>query len=496
MSIQYKQLPPAVIGPDGYLPYPYSLPRLTPWILHGLKALTFFAFLSIISTVVVLGFILHRVIKFRDDQSKDISRHQPVILIINLLVADLFQALAAAISLHWIHQGSIMAPSHSCTTQGLLLQLGVVSSGLWVLAIAVVTWLRVVRRKSLGQRTFYWAVGGIWLVGIILTFAGLMAHPWFFASIGPSCWISLEYRIHSVYLLTLWVFLAELLTVGIYGFVFFRLRKQLNTSGATLVATTQSEKNTTKSLRNLVLFPVVYIALTLPLCVAMALGTAGRAISETYAIIAGVLATSTGWVDCILYTFTRKQLFYSMEDGGANPFSRMLTTVTKNFGGSGENSSQLEPSFIMIQPQPSYPPHPAVSPGDQSTTPLRPRSPVPPAYGLGNQQLSMADAFQDDLERPLACRLEPAQKPYKSGLSIRIAQENKANGNNRSETNLPIPDARHEGLVLRKMRFSPSGLEEAIRDMGTQRPLPLAWRNRVEREDGRSMSAPVLGGWI
>lgn len=69
----------------------------------------------------------------------------------------------------------------------------------------------------------------------------------------------------------------------------------------------------------MVLYPLVYIVLTLPLSAGRmyAMAHNGRHISTTYDIFAGSFLTSCGWVDSLLYTLTRRRLLKDSMPGGA-----------------------------------------------------------------------------------------------------------------------------------------------------------------------------------
>ena len=175
------------IHPRGYLPPPLSNFQMSESLKEGLAAASFFSIVSALSTFFVLHFILYGIVSQNHAQRNNLIHNGPLILIANLFIADFFEALAGCISLHWLRIEQILAPTIACSVQAILLHVGVVCNGFFVLAIAVLTWLRIVRRTAVERWYFLLVVCGIWLLGLVLAFDGLVRHPRdFFAAVG-SC---------------------------------------------------------------------------------------------------------------------------------------------------------------------------------------------------------------------------------------------------------------------------------------------------------------------
>ncbi len=66
-----------------------------------------------------------------------------------------------------------------------------------------------------------------------------------------------------------------------------------------------------KTARYMVVYPIAYIALTLPLAAGRVSSMAGRVPSTSYFPVAGALMASCGFVDVMLYIYTRKALIQS-----------------------------------------------------------------------------------------------------------------------------------------------------------------------------------------
>ncbi len=69
--------------------------------------------------------------------------------------------------------------------------------------------------------------------------------------------------------------------------------------------------NTTKLTRAtkfMVMYPAVYVILTLPIAVGRMVAMTGTRMPDVFFCIAGSLLTSCGWIDALLYTLTRRIL--------------------------------------------------------------------------------------------------------------------------------------------------------------------------------------------
>ena len=175
---------------SGYDYVSSSFDPLPDDLRRGMISLGFFGLISSISTLSLLVFITYRMIYWRKYYDESIASNQIFVLIYNLLLADLQQALSFLISFYWISQNKIVGPSPACFAQGWLIQIGDMSSGLWVLAIAVHTFIGLVGQKVVPMRTFIIAVISLWMFCLILTAIGpIMIRKDFFVPAGA--WVCL-----------------------------------------------------------------------------------------------------------------------------------------------------------------------------------------------------------------------------------------------------------------------------------------------------------------
>jgi uncharacterized membrane protein len=133
-------------------------------------AMGIIALISLVSTLSLLSFLTYRFIYWQRYYKSSLAKNQYVVLIYNLLLADLQQSLAFLISLYWVSVGSVRFGTPACYLQGWWIQTGDPGSGLFVLSIALHTGAVVMRGRQLTYQTFIWCVVGLWTFILILGF--------------------------------------------------------------------------------------------------------------------------------------------------------------------------------------------------------------------------------------------------------------------------------------------------------------------------------------
>ena len=170
-------------------PFPYSQDPLAPEIRNLLIPIALFGTISLLSTVSLVSWITYRLCSWRSDSGPWIGRNQYVVLVYNLLLADVHQALAFFLNWYWYGENRIVAPHRACFGQAYLLSLGDVSSGFFVAAIAGHTYFNIVYGKKLSHATFVSVIIGLWALSLLLSILGPAIHGnRFFADSGV--WVS------------------------------------------------------------------------------------------------------------------------------------------------------------------------------------------------------------------------------------------------------------------------------------------------------------------
>lgn len=118
-----------------YAPVPdETLSPLPPDSHRGITAVTTFALFSLVATAILFAHLLCRVLTWKRRTHGPVNPY--VALLLNLVFADLQQALGFAFGIGWLKDDGIFAPDPMCWTQGWFLNAGDVASGLFTLAMA------------------------------------------------------------------------------------------------------------------------------------------------------------------------------------------------------------------------------------------------------------------------------------------------------------------------------------------------------------------------
>ena len=100
-----------------------------------------------------------------------------MILIYSVLIADLQVAIGFLLSVKWLHDDQMYAPSSACFAQAWLTRGGDIASGLSVLAIAAHTFLAVVFGRKLEYYAFCSVIVGLWVLSVVLAAVPIILHP-------------------------------------------------------------------------------------------------------------------------------------------------------------------------------------------------------------------------------------------------------------------------------------------------------------------------------
>ncbi|KAH6667197.1 G protein-coupled glucose receptor regulating Gpa2-domain-containing protein [Halenospora varia] len=331
-------VPQATRGPNGYFPSPYSVDTLQGDLRTTLLPVAIMALVSFLSTLGLTCFITYRLVSWRKYYRTYPGYNQYLLLIFNLILADCQQSIAFLISFHWIAKNGILAPTAACFIQGWFVQVGDVSSGIWVLSIAIHTWYAVVRGRKVEYVRFCCCLVGVWVFTMLLAVIGPIAHPKnYFVSTGAWCWINQDYKSYRLGLLYFWIFLSQFGSVVIYTSIFCLLRHRIKQVPP--ASRSASSEKISRAARLMVIYPIAYVALSLPLPAGRLAVWSGAKVSLTFHCIGATLMTSCGFIDTILYTLTRRVLIREIGDVSTSlSFSladRTVATRTVLSGGDG-----------------------------------------------------------------------------------------------------------------------------------------------------------------
>ena len=195
--------------------------------------------------------------------------NQFLILIYNLLLADIHQAASFLLNAVWVGRNGIQVRTSTCWAQGWLVQTGDLASSLFITAIALHTYLAVVWNYTPPQSAIYITVVFLWgfnyllvIIGIAITGNGKEAGGFFvrasawvglLSSCGlnlsmltatTQCWINIRYEGLRLYLHYLWIFVALAITSVLYTLIFLAIRKRNPNNNTNLPPPTTNNSTT------------------------------------------------------------------------------------------------------------------------------------------------------------------------------------------------------------------------------------------------------------
>ncbi|KAJ5199763.1 rhodopsin-like superfamily protein [Penicillium cf. griseofulvum] len=302
---------------------------------RGLIAISIMALLSLIATSLLLGFITYRLVFWRGSYTRYIGYNQYIILIYNLVLADFIQSLAFILCLRWILTDKIEAGTAACFLQGLWLQIGDPSSGLFVFSIAIHTFLLVVWGRKMSYKFFVCFVVGVWVFVVLIVIIPIGMHGAdIFVPSGAWCWISEDYETTRLWTHYMWIFLSEFGTVLLYAVMYFQLRRQIAASSILGNNQLASLQRLRRVVGYMTIYPIVYVVLSLPLAAGRMATAHGNQPSIIFFCCAGAFITSSGLVDVVLYTLTRRNLLIDSEPSEDRSYNMFGSSKGKR----GENN--------------------------------------------------------------------------------------------------------------------------------------------------------------
>ncbi|KAF6823307.1 integral membrane protein [Colletotrichum musicola] len=261
----------------------------------------------------------------RDEEEEEEKTHNPFpILVYNLLLADLMEAVAYGLSVYWVSADGIFAPSSVCWAQGWLGSTSNLAASLFLTTISVNTFLTVGLGYKPPPWTVYTCIAALWTFDFGVNGAGAIvtsinpAVPGesFFMRANVWCWISSAYDPWRFWAHYLWVIISIVLTIGLYSFVFFTLWRQkrscrhLPDKRASQASGLESDRGSNQGPRlsgyhpAFLVYPFVYVGCSVPLVVGRITSLLGIDLGIAYFAFAGSVLAANGLFNSILWTST------------------------------------------------------------------------------------------------------------------------------------------------------------------------------------------------
>lgn len=288
--------------------------------------------ITLISCTLLLGVIGTRTLLSLRPRHQNHLQSQGLALIVNLVCADLLQSLGFLVEWHWFRIESILAPSMSCSVQGFFIQIGDIAQACFVILIAIHTAKHVLQPDNAQLACFKLIISVVWLGCFASALVPMLLEKHWYSDAGIWCWISHEHQSGRLYLLYMFVFAAEGISLVVYSGVAIHLFQ---------FARRSKSKKLIRIARTLLAYPLSYTLGTLPLASARVKSMLGKKPSELHLIVACVIFSSVGIFNCLLFVVTRRNLLQAPHATELSGESGPNTAATSQIKGTFEDVHSL-----------------------------------------------------------------------------------------------------------------------------------------------------------
>lgn len=132
-----------------------TLSPLPSVLSKGLIAVSIFSLLSFLCTTTLFLYLTYRLISWHLASSGSQAPNQFLILIYNLLLADIQQACAFLLNIASLRSNAVVVGTTTCWAQGWFISTGDLASSMFILVIALHTLMSVVKDYRLPSKVFY-----------------------------------------------------------------------------------------------------------------------------------------------------------------------------------------------------------------------------------------------------------------------------------------------------------------------------------------------------
>ncbi|RAR07543.1 integral membrane protein-like protein [Stemphylium lycopersici] len=306
----------------------FELPHhIHPW-LRAVVALGFISFFASVSLLLLLAY------KLISWQLRSKRSNQFIVLIFNLLWADIQQSLAFLLNVEWLRLGSLEIENPVCFAQGWLVSTGDVGSGVWCFLIGLHTFASVILNYRLKPLYFYLCIFLAWVSILVVSTIPVWMHgKGVYVRSGVWCWVGHDMEALRLWTHYVWIFIFEFGNILIYALIYIILIVRIRGGYYTI-----EQSKRVRSIANLmVVYPLVYVICTIPLASARMASMSGSPPSLARLSLAGAIITSNGWLDVLLYTCTRRIMIFSDEplsdENAMDTFAAFWIEKPKRFGG-------------------------------------------------------------------------------------------------------------------------------------------------------------------
>lgn len=162
---------------DNLNPASSTLSPLPLVLTQGLAAVTTFGFLSFVCSTSLFLWLSYRLVTWRFKTPSNIPANQFLVLIYHLVIADIQQSMAFLLNIQALRNDALSVGTTTCWAQGWFISTGDLASSVFIFAIAVHTFMAVVKDYKLPTIGFYCAITALWCFVYIMAVIGVTMHP-------------------------------------------------------------------------------------------------------------------------------------------------------------------------------------------------------------------------------------------------------------------------------------------------------------------------------
>jgi len=153
-----------------------TLSPLPDVLSHGLVAVSTFGLLSFFCSTTLFFYLTYKILSWKRKSRNGAPLNQFLFLIYNLLFADIQQALAFLLNITHLRSNAILVGRPTCFAQGWFVSTGDLASSIFICAIAIHTWMGVVKEYRLPTPAFYCCIGALWTFVYLMAAIGPIIH--------------------------------------------------------------------------------------------------------------------------------------------------------------------------------------------------------------------------------------------------------------------------------------------------------------------------------
>ncbi|EXJ77619.1 hypothetical protein A1O3_09847 [Capronia epimyces CBS 606.96] len=293
-----------------------TLDPLPDILRHGLVAVAFFGILSLVATSILFTYLTYRLCSWYFTGQLRNGANQFFLLIYNLVLADIQQALAFTLTARYLATDKIQVGTTTCWANGWFISTGDLASGVFILAIAIHTYFFLVKGQRVSNKAFITGIACAWIFVYGMAAIGVAMDRDLYVRAGAWCWINHKHESLRLWLHYFWIFICMFGTVAVYALIFLSIRTQSRRNSQGTLALPDNGSNAAvlrRAARYMVIYPVVYVICTLPLAGGRMASMTGSPVPYWWYCLAGAAITSCGWLDVLLYACTRRVLVFSAD---------------------------------------------------------------------------------------------------------------------------------------------------------------------------------------